>query len=153
MEETTSQPNHIDNHLELTNFITTQIDNCIGIAVKMETTDTEQEVSKMVGILSYYHIIFRKQQHKFLVKNKECFCLECNANNFERCTNVYSGKIKSINLEVLGDKQPSGYETVRNGTDEATIDEEFVVEKIVGKRQHRVITVASFECKFNILRA
>ena len=117
-------------------MINSTIRNCEGIAVKVTSNDTEQEVSKLDGIKSYFHMAFNKKSNQYTARTRECFCGSCSNKNFGKCDNGI-GEPKSIHATVLGDLQAPGKETTRNEKEEAEAGEEFVVEKICGVRQYR----------------
>lgn len=116
-------------------MITSTIRNCIGIAVEITSTDTEQEVSKLVGIKSYFHIRFNKAPNTYQVRKRECFCVSCMNGKYGSCT-YRIDNFKHANAVVLGNRQAPGRESIINEKQKASETEEFVVEKIKGTRQH-----------------
>lgn len=141
LKETNGKPNHIDNYVDLADFITNEVDNCTGIVVKMSTQDKEYEVKKIKDILSFFQIIFQQEKNVCYARKKECFCQFCTSKNFNKCTNNYTGNLLKISMEMTGEKEATGYETLKVGIDEAKGGEQFLVEKIVGKRIHKVIII------------
>jgi hypothetical protein len=120
-------------------MISENVNNCIGIPVKVTSQDTEEEIEKIPGILSFFNIKFRKMKHTFQMRKRECFCQYCWIDDYNNCTNKsITGKMENFKTKVLGIRQPTGRETVKNGPDEATEEDEYVVEKVVGRRIHRV---------------
>jgi hypothetical protein len=127
---------HIDNYKELAVMINLKISNCEGIAVEVTSKDTEQEVDKLDGIKSYFHMSFNKKSNHYTVRTKECFCVNCMNIQFGKCDNKIE-KPKSIQATVLGDLQAPGKESIRNEKEEADERDDFVVEKICGFRKYR----------------
>lgn len=130
---------HIENYVELATMISEKVKNCQGIAVPVTSSDKEYEVDKLPGILSCYHIVFQKKGTEYLMRERECFCLSCQKNQYSKCSNLkYTGKMRIVQPVLLGERQPKWRETIRNGIDEAGEEEEFVVEDVIGHRDHRV---------------
>jgi hypothetical protein len=117
-------------------MIEATIKNCEGIVVEVTSLDTEQEVSKLDGIKSYFHMSFNKVPNHYTVRTMECFCDSCTNKKYDVCSNKI-GRPRSIAVEVLGDLQAPGKETKRNEKEEASQGEEYVVERICGSRKYR----------------
>jgi hypothetical protein len=117
-------------------MIDSTIRNCEGIAIEVTSKDKEQEVDKLVGIKSYFHMSFNKKSNQYTVRTKECFCINCMNRKYSNCSNKI-GAPNPIHVKHLGDLQAPGKETVRNEKEESHQGEEFVVEKICGVREYR----------------
>jgi hypothetical protein len=130
---------HIDNYKELATMIDSKIRNCEGIQVDITSEDKEQEVGRLDGIKSYFHISFNKKSNQYTVRSRECFCDNCMDGQFEDCVNRIE-KPKSIKTDVVGILQAPGKESIINEKEEANEEEEYIVEKILGVRKHRGMT-------------
>jgi hypothetical protein len=105
--------------------------------MEMNSSDVEEEVNKLPGILSLFHMTFEKKRNQYIARRRECFCKRCKQNKFQQCDNKIPIP-KMIKPEILGERAPTGKELIRQGTDEAHEGEEYVVEKIVGRRNNKV---------------
>ena len=120
-------------------MITDHIKNCIGIDVPVSSEDKEFEVDKLPGILTFFHMTFRQKAGQYTVRIMECMCVNCNQGKYNACLNKSTCKTPStINVKLLGERQPVGRETIWNEKSSASSTEEFVVEDIVAERTKKV---------------
>ena len=118
-------------------MINTEVRNCLGISVPMVSSDVEEEVSTFEGILSYFHMSFKMKKNKYTARKRECFCTSCQKGDFKVCSNKIPVPVQQ-NPNVLGMRQPKGREVIINAVGLNKETEEYVVEKILGKRTHKV---------------
>ena len=128
---------HVNNYIELSQMVTNEVRNCEGIPVPMVSEDVEEEVESFEGILSYFHMSFKKQKNSYTARRRECFCSSCQSGNFDSC-HMRISPPSNIKVAVIGQREPKGREVIRNAAGKGTETEEFVVEKIAGKRTHKV---------------
>ena len=118
-------------------MINTEVRNCLGISVPMVSSDVEEEVSTFEGILSYFDMSFKTKKNKYTARKRECFCISCQKGEFRLCSNKIPVPVQQ-NPNVLGMRQPKGREIIINAVGLNKETEEYVVEKILGKRTHKV---------------
>jgi len=134
-----SETAHVDNVMELAAYIGTEhADYAFADIILIENSETIDASTHLRGIHSHYSFSMSCRTVGAVTYRKwPCYCQSCRADDTAGCHNLHrAGELKNIQLKVSGQKVVSRRNTENDEEDGGSDEEEYEVDKIVGKRMY-----------------